>query len=95
MDKNINYEKDSEVIAIYIIEKCISYSIFEINKKDNNSKLSSHCYQTFTKKLLNSITYPDFIAYDKDEFSKNQNSKYFFDNVYYGENNWTGMIEPV
>ena len=88
-------EKNSEIYARYIIDKCISYAFFEISKRDLDTKISSHCFNTFSKKLLNSVIYPDFITFDRDEFSKNQTDTYFYDNVYYGVNDWKDILEPV
>ena len=86
-----------EIIAQYIIEKCISYTIYEINKSSYQFKINDHCFETFTKKLLNLTAFPRYITYDKDEFckSKEEDFKYFFNNIYYGENTWTGIDEPV
>lgn len=90
-------EKNSELIVRAIIEKLISYTIFEINRKEIDAKIKSFCFQSFTKKLVNSLVYPDYICFDKDEFTKENATEmsYFFDNTYYGENKWITLEEPV
>jgi hypothetical protein len=99
--KNISDEKfldkNSELIIKSIIEKLISYTIFEVNRKDITSKINSFCFQSWTKKLLNSLIYPEYICHDKDEFTNANLNKigYFFDDGYYGENNWISVEEPV
>jgi hypothetical protein len=99
--KNISDEKfldkNSELIVKSIIEKLISYTIFEVNRKEINSKINSFCFHSCTKKLMNSLIYPEYICYDRDEFTNDNlnNISYFFDNTYYGGNNWISVEEPV
>ena len=92
-------ESHSEIIAKYIVDKLVSFAVFEQNRSRVNRSLSLHCYDVFTKKIVQDIVAFEHMAFDKDEFSfKNpsyNDTSYFFDQVYAGSNNWNAIEEPV
>ena len=90
---------ESEVVVKYIIDKLISFAIFENGIKKIEKNVSKHCYDVFTHKIIQQLMAFEFMAFDRDEFSqvsnKNDPDKIFFDQVFYGNNNWSSIEEPV
>lgn len=92
-------ESHSEIVAKYILEKLISYTIYEENIKQIDKNLNLHCYDAFTKKVLQDLVKFEYMAFDKDEFSSKhkgtEENKVFFNQIYFGSNNWSQSLEPV
>ena len=92
-------ESHSEIVAKYIIDKLISFAVFEDNIKRIDKNINKHCYDVFTKKVIQELVGFEYMAFDKDEFSNKipdyQEPKLFFDQVFFGSNNWANIDEPV
>ena len=94
-------ESHTELISKYLIDKLMSYVFFEIENKQIEKKLNQHCYDVFTKKMMDDLIQFEHIAYDKDEFKTKLNipnaaePKIFYNQIYHGSNNWGGVLEPV
>ena len=90
---------DSEIVVKYILDKLISFAIFENDVKKIEKNISKHCYDVFTHKIIQELVSFEFMAYEKDEFSHNPNinlePKLFFDQVFFGNNVWSTIEEPV
>ena len=95
---NIELNNCSEIVVNYLINKLISYTVYEADMKKIECNINSHCYDVFTKKVVQDLIQFEYIAYDKDEFSRNKSSdekSLFFNQVYFGSNNWLQTVEPV
>lgn len=92
-------ESHSEIIAKYLVDKLISYTVYDQEKKHINTNLNFHCYDVFTKKVIQDLVEFEYMAYDQDEFSskfqKFEENKMFFNQVYIGTNDWSQLEEPV
>ncbi len=83
----------SECIARKMIDKLISYTITEINRKSLDSKISQHCW-TYANTLLDNFISGTKIPIDRDD-TKEITNDIFYNNVYRGVNDWSNIVEPV
>ncbi len=83
----------SECIARKMIDKIISYTVTEINRKVLDSKLSEHCW-TYANTLLDNFISGTKISIDRDDTKEIANDV-FYNNTYKGINDWSNIIEPV
>lgn len=93
-------ESHTEIVVKYIIDKLVSYAVFEEYRKNIHNNINLHCYDVFTKKVVQDLVKYEFMAHDKDEFSHKvledyKDPNFFFDQVFYGNNNWDKIEEPV
>lgn len=56
----------SESIVSFIIEKLISYTFTELDRKDLDCKLPDHCFE-FLQGFVNNCVKAEFIAHDRDD----------------------------
>ena len=61
--------------------------------------MGNHCFG-FLRTMMNQMLMLNNIAFDREDYemeTPNDDSKeeLFFDNIYFGVNNWDGLIEPV
>jgi hypothetical protein len=83
------------------LEKLISYTITESEKKEMEKNMGSHCFN-FIKVMLNQMVMMSNMAFDREDYNieaidTNEQKKedLFYDNIYYGTNDWKGICEPV
>jgi len=91
-----NFTNHSAVIAQYIIEKLISYTITSHERNVIDQKIPNHCFEFFHR-IFNNALQAEYIAYDRDDMNveKVESLKpVFFDNKYSGYNDWSGLSEP-
>ncbi len=91
-----NFTNHSEIIAKYIIEKLISYTITNYDRNVIDQKIPNHCFEFFHR-IFNDALQAEYIAYDRDDIKlKNFEPPrpVFFDNKYNGFNDWSGLSEP-
>ena len=85
-------------MANYILEKLISFTITESEKKIREKNMGNHCFN-FIKTMLNQMLMMNSIAYDREDYNveivEQKKEDLFYDNIYYGVNNWKGINEPV
>jgi len=95
-DIGYNFTNHSSVIAQYIIEKLISYTITSHERNIIDQKIPNHCFEFFHR-IFNNALQAEYIAYDRDDMNveKVESLKpVFFDNKYSGYNDWSGLSEP-
>jgi len=60
--------------------------------------MGNHCFN-FVKTMLNQMLMMNNIAFDREDynvdFTEQKKEDLFYDNVYFGVNNWKGISEPV
>jgi len=88
-----------EIISNYIIEKLISYTITESYRNEIDKSLGLHCFN-FLKDMLNHMIIINNIAYEREDYDiedvkELEEQPIFYDNIYYGFNDWSGINEPV
>ena len=92
-----DFTNQSEVIAKYIIEKLISYTITSHDRNEIDKKIPNHCFEFFHR-IFNDALQAEYIAYDRDDINIADNIEpnrpVFFDNRYNGFNDWSGLSEP-
>ena len=91
-----DFTNHSEIIAKYIIEKLISYTITSYDRNVIDEKIPNHCFEFFHR-IFNDALQAEYIAYDRDDISLErfeQKRPVFFDNRYNGFNDWSGLSEP-
>jgi hypothetical protein len=97
---------DSEIVAKYIIEKLISYTVTECNRIRNFKDIPSFC-NDYLKTLLTESLNLEFISYDHDITEKttfNQlnemvedvpSRQIYYENRIYGINDYSYLEIPV
>jgi hypothetical protein len=97
MDYNFSLSQ-GEQVANYILEKLISFTITESEKKEMEKNMGNHCFN-FIKVMLNQMVMMSNIAFDREDYKIEVNDQkkkdLFYDNIYYGANDWKGICEPV
>jgi len=96
--KHLNFNNESEIIARYILEKLISYTITNHTQNEINNKLPDF-YFDFYRRMFIDVLQIEFMAYDRDDMVSDQTSMKnktmsFFDNKYNGLNDWSNLLEP-
>jgi hypothetical protein len=84
----------SEIIAIYIIDKILSYVQTEIEVKVVDSLIPSFCTE-FSEKLLSDALIFEHLFYDLHDKNKEFKKDKYFNGQYYGEDDWSFIKEPV
>jgi|LauGreDrversion4_2_1035121.scaffolds.fasta_scaffold22739_1 hypothetical protein len=97
---------DSEIVAKFIIEKLISYTVTESNRIRNFKDIPSFC-NDYLKTLLTETLNMEFISYDHDITEKTSNHQQneligdipsrqiFYENRIYGINDYSYLEIPV
>jgi hypothetical protein len=99
-EENKDYgSSSSEIIARYMVEKIISYTITDSNKKEIDKHIGNHCF-FFLSKMLSQMIQMESITFDREDYkldlnSIKENELIFYDGIYHGINDWTATIEPV
>lgn len=97
---------DSEIVAKFIIEKLISYTVTESNRIRNFKDIPTFC-NDYLKTLLTETLNMEFISYDHDITEKTSNQQQneligdipsrqiFYENRIYGINDYSYLEIPV
>lgn len=99
-EKEHNFNlSEGEIISNYILEKLISYAITESNKNEIEKNIGLHCFN-FLKDMLNHMIQINNVAYDREDYKvvvndETEEDVVFYDNLYSGYNDWSGINEPV
>lgn len=83
----------------YILDKLISYTITNSNKNEIEKNIGHHCFK-FLRSMLNEMISMNSLSFDREDYKINPNKlkeeePVFFDNTYFGYNDWSEISEPV
>ena len=93
IQQEYKFENISEIVAKMVIDKIISYTFTKVIITRIDNKIPKHCFNYVTK-MCNDIISCNKILYDRDDTVDHENRVYF-DDKYYGLNNWDTIDEPV
>ena len=88
------YLPNSELIAKYALDKILSYTETEINRKLDESLISPFCYE-YTENLLQNTLNIMNIFYEKIDKKDDFKNNIFLYNKFYGDDDWSVIEEPV
>jgi hypothetical protein len=88
-----------------MIEKLLSFTITESMKNEINKQIGSHCFDSIHT-LFNEMIRTDYLFYDREDYKLNKTSvideslghppgQVFYNNKYYGQNEWNIIPELV
>ena len=91
--------QSSELIAAYIVDKLVSYTITKSDVKEIEKKIGNHCF-FFVRNMLSNMVKMDSISFDREDYNIDlkqlkEEEPLFFDTVYEGVNDWNSIYEPV
>lgn len=94
LDNHVKENSISEILAMYIIDKLLSYVYTEIKVKSINSLIPSYCNE-YTKKLISDTLTVKNLFYDIHDKTKNYSKIKYYNGQFYGDDDWSFIDQPV